>query len=666
MQLPVNAYVDVYKVVKVLNSGGFAHAYKVVDTTDNQLYFMKELYPQDVVERAADGHSIVVKQQKLWQNCVSNFEKEATTLNDLSAANVPGLVEALEFNNTFYLIQEFVDGIPLDDWIEENELTDEQALYFLVSLLYTLSAIHNSGDGVLHRDIKPANIILSKEGLLYLVDFGAVRTSIGGKTFSFSERSATMGFAPFEQINTSDNQIDQTQSADLYSLAATFYRLMFGFDPLPADKRARHIFISPGAPKYKEDYSFQELAGQYQQVMLDTLDKAFEAAPYDRIQTAEEWLALLPEPTEIPPLFNDPVPQKNVYDSSLSIAFEVGREEAPFPDKHRVIIDDRTVSTLHLVVELLIEKSQLVQIGLTDNQSTNHSFFTDSRESDGRWQMFEHKVLDNQNGNLIENAKHCQLRLANSVTTAFELIERFAIETENTNLQQLLLPKKNATQLIDQSDIMDLDVDKVNKQKAATQVVDPKAAGFDLRKANVKPRPNVRHGSDAGLPPEPEVPVASHPNNIPLQMTTMELLFSLSGTIRRSQWWGGAGYMMLIGLLIGLPLIFSIMWLTGTRSLQLNGPPDDLLVVLLVILAFVYFLLNMWMSIALFVKRMRDHGFGNGTIFLLAVAPIVPYAIAVIASRNNEVAEVVIGMTILSTVINLFNFVMLGIVKGRT
>jgi WD40 repeat protein len=101
-----------------------------------------------------------------------------------------------------------------------------------------LEYLHERSEPVIHRDIKPANIKLSKEGQIYLLDFGLAKGTAGQMALEQTGRRSsiygyTEAYASLEQI---DNRGTSVQS-DLYSLGATLYHLLTGQIPVSADKR---------------------------------------------------------------------------------------------------------------------------------------------------------------------------------------------------------------------------------------------------------------------------------------------------------------------------------------------------------------------------------------------------------------------------------------------
>lgn len=169
----------------------------------------------------------------------SLFQREAAVLEDLGNrhpqipdlyAFFPLLVPGLLTNSQeeyFYLVQEFIDGEDFEQILErEGALPTAEVIEVLVSMLKVLDFVH--GHNTIHRDIKPSNIMRHRNGLLYLLDFGAVKqvTSAPQASGGKSTGIYSMGFAPPEQMTGGAVY----PSTDLYALAVTCILLLTGKD----------------------------------------------------------------------------------------------------------------------------------------------------------------------------------------------------------------------------------------------------------------------------------------------------------------------------------------------------------------------------------------------------------------------------------------------------
>jgi serine/threonine protein kinase len=159
------------------------------------------------------------------------FHREAKMLATLgSHSQIPMLINYFVVNDDFYLVQEYIEGQTLSQYIRHRGLmTEAQVKSFLIDMLYLLQYVHNNQ--VIHRDIKPQNIIRAKlDRRLILIDFGAVKEvatintdTAKGLTTQFI---GTVGFAPPEQF-----ALRPTYASDIYALGVTCLFLLTGKSP---------------------------------------------------------------------------------------------------------------------------------------------------------------------------------------------------------------------------------------------------------------------------------------------------------------------------------------------------------------------------------------------------------------------------------------------------
>lgn len=226
-----------YVIEKVLGEGGFGITYKGIDKLLAVEVAVKEYFPQGFVTRNnVYSEEITITQMKyedLFQKGKERFLSEARVLAKFNKE--PGIVSVTDFfeeNNTAYIVMEYLDGITLKDYIENNGLLSMDDMLGLMSpLMEALDAVHK--EGLIHRDISPDNIMLLSNGGIKLMDFGAARTytEFGQKSLSIMLKH---GYAPEEQYRTHGVQGPWT---DIYALSATIYKCITGQTPVESLQR---------------------------------------------------------------------------------------------------------------------------------------------------------------------------------------------------------------------------------------------------------------------------------------------------------------------------------------------------------------------------------------------------------------------------------------------
>ncbi len=172
-------------------------------------------------------------------------------------------------------MRELVTGDSLFNLVKKGwRVNEDEVKKIAIQVLEILNYLHQQTPPIIHRDIKPHNLIKSKEGKLFLVDFGSVQevyrqTLSGGTTFV-----GTLGYMPPEQLR------GQTSFAsDLYSLGATLVFLLTKQNPnnLPQ-------------PRMKIDFRSQV---KISDKLVNWLDKTLEPIAEERFQSVEEALEAL-------------------------------------------------------------------------------------------------------------------------------------------------------------------------------------------------------------------------------------------------------------------------------------------------------------------------------------------------------------------------------------
>ena len=155
------------------------------------------------------------------------FKREAEILSRFRHENVVAVFDFDVTNEIPYLVQEYLSGKPLDEFLQKNgPLEVEQAIDFAMQIAAGLQHAHLKQ--IIHRDLKPANIIVSDDGKLKLVDFGLAQgpTSMTRLTKTGTVMGTPYYMAP-EQLTESSTAV----SADLYSLGVILYEMLTGKMP---------------------------------------------------------------------------------------------------------------------------------------------------------------------------------------------------------------------------------------------------------------------------------------------------------------------------------------------------------------------------------------------------------------------------------------------------
>ncbi|WP_446401283.1 serine/threonine protein kinase [Coleofasciculus sp. C1-SOL-03] len=224
-----------YRILNVLGQGCIATTYKAKDLQTGQLVAIKSLSLYQISD---------------WKT-LDLFKREAETLAQLNHPAIPKYLAYFQVDTPesldFHLVQQLAPGKSLAELVEMGWKPKEATVKRLaIELLTILVYLQQFTPAIIHRDIKPQNIILSKNGQVFLVDFGAVsdtyyHTVTGGSTIV-----GTFGYMAPEQYRG-----QAVLSTDLYGLGATLLFLLTGKSPADFPqhqlkiKFRPHVQISP-------------------------------------------------------------------------------------------------------------------------------------------------------------------------------------------------------------------------------------------------------------------------------------------------------------------------------------------------------------------------------------------------------------------------------------
>ena len=221
-----------YMVGRVLGQGGFGITYIAWDINQGQKVAIKEYYPNGLVFREQDHYTVTPYSS---QEVVSFFDQgrarffsESENLSKFeSDPNIISVKDFFEENGTAYIVMEFVEGQTLEHYLStlSRPMFLADILAMLAPVVDSLEQVHKAG--LIHRDISPDNIMISDEGEVKLLDFGAARVSSpqGQRKLTVTVK---MNYAPPEQFDTHGEQGAWT---DVYALAATIYNAITGRIP---------------------------------------------------------------------------------------------------------------------------------------------------------------------------------------------------------------------------------------------------------------------------------------------------------------------------------------------------------------------------------------------------------------------------------------------------
>ena len=223
-----------YRIVAVLGQGGFGITYKGEHTMLGTTVAIKEFFMKGACERDENSTHVTTSQSnsELASRFRTKFLKEAKTLAALKHPNIIRVFDVFEDNGTAYYVMDYIEGNSLSDIVEgKGRLSEPLALKYIRQVANALNYLHQKK--LLHLDVKPANILLDKNtGNAILIDFGVSKQyDQDGQQTSTTPPAISKGYSPVEQYAQGSNVKTFSPATDIYSLAATLYKLVTGNTP---------------------------------------------------------------------------------------------------------------------------------------------------------------------------------------------------------------------------------------------------------------------------------------------------------------------------------------------------------------------------------------------------------------------------------------------------
>lgn len=257
-----------FDLVEQLASGGMGTVYRAVQLSLKRSVAVKELRSQFAND----------------PQYISRFEREAVALGSMSNENIVGVIEFGQYEGAYYIVMEYVDGLSLSNLVKSyGKLPANVALTIIENAARGMAYAHRKG--IIHRDINPANIMISRDGVVKITDFGLCRPL--NESADVTIAGAIMGtpqyMSPEQALGT---EVDHR--SDIYSLGLVFYELLTA-EPSVEGTVGEVL----GKILRKTPIPLQKIPPEIPRQMVEILRKCTQPDVETRYQSAAELLAAI-------------------------------------------------------------------------------------------------------------------------------------------------------------------------------------------------------------------------------------------------------------------------------------------------------------------------------------------------------------------------------------
>ncbi len=259
----LGAYFGPYRIVRRIASGGMSVVYEAV-RDDGE-------YEKRVAIKLVPGADDPAGAER--------FRSERQILAELDHPNIASLLDGGTTSDGLpFLVMEYVDGTPIDRYVQQHGLDTEEKLRIFLEVCGAVDYAHRHL--VIHRDLKPANILVMAGGVPKLLDFGIAKLlSDGTRAASVTVPALTPEYASPEQVLGRKVNI----STDVYSLGVMLFVMLAGRLPYPPGENETAELVQ--AICEREPEWDQSIRGDLRSI----LNKALRKQPEHRYLSVEQF-----------------------------------------------------------------------------------------------------------------------------------------------------------------------------------------------------------------------------------------------------------------------------------------------------------------------------------------------------------------------------------------
>jgi predicted Ser/Thr protein kinase len=269
----IGEVIDHYRILELVGRGAMGVVYKALDVNLDRQVAVK----------------VMSAEARNDPDFVERFRQEARMQGALNHPNVAMLFDYFVHDGAPVAVMEFIDGESFEQLIRRRgAIAVRESIPIFKQALRGVAAAHRAG--IIHRDLKPSNLMVTRDDIVKVMDFGIAKRqgSPGATKVSSTSIGSPLYMAP-EQIL--GRAVDRR--TDVYALGLTLYELVSGHRPFNPRGKAEFMVLNSHVNDTPEPPTVYRYG--IPQPIVDAVMRSLAKDPDARFQSAEEFIAALPD-----------------------------------------------------------------------------------------------------------------------------------------------------------------------------------------------------------------------------------------------------------------------------------------------------------------------------------------------------------------------------------
>jgi eukaryotic-like serine/threonine-protein kinase len=279
MSEPLPLQILHYRIVSKLGAGGMGEVYLAQDTSELGRTVALKILPSEVAKD---------------KDRLQRFTQEARTVSNLNHPNILTVHEFGQTESASFIVMEYVDGVTLRRHLSNRQLKLVDVLDVAIQIVAALNAAHEAG--VTHRDLKPENVMIRRDHIVKVLDFGLAKpttpttttevdSEAGTKVLVHTEPGLVMGTVSYMSPEQSVGKgVDHR--TDIWSVGVVLYEMIAGVVPFQGKDIHRQII----AIEEQQPTSLSQQVEGVPERLEEIVTKCLAKEKDERYQTAKDLL----------------------------------------------------------------------------------------------------------------------------------------------------------------------------------------------------------------------------------------------------------------------------------------------------------------------------------------------------------------------------------------